>query len=129
MGNRPPDNPDSVLFANACISCIAQCAGEAEVQEAANLIVRNFAFQVYAFVVMVHSGLRAHYRYLTGCDPRFCHQYFRNKWYAIDPFVDYARQNTSPVLVADVPYRSPASSGCVPRWKKIVFGTALRCRP
>lgn len=106
MGNRPSEHMASVLFADACIACIAQCVTESDVQQLIGTILKHFEFESYVFVVMVRNGAREHYRYLLGCDPGLCYRYFRNKWYAIDPFLDYALRSTSPVLAAEVPGRS-----------------------
>ena len=95
-----------MLFADACIACIAQWVSETDVQQLVCTILRHFEFESYVFVVMVRDGTRDHYRYLLGCDPGLCYRYFQNKWYAIDPFIDYALRNTSPVLTADVPNKS-----------------------
>ena len=106
MGNALPEDSLSVQFADACIACIAQCVTETDVQHLVATILRHFEFESYVFVVMVRDGTREHYRYLLGCDPGLCYRYFQNKWYAIDPFIDYALRNTSPVLTADVPNKS-----------------------
>jgi hypothetical protein len=50
---------------------------------------------------------REQYRYLVGCAPQWCYVYNQNKWYAIDPFIDYALHNTSPALASDIPLTSP----------------------
>jgi len=56
---------------------------------------------------MFRDGRREHYRYLVGCEPEWCFLYDSNKWYAIDPFIDYALRNTSPVLASDLRLSSP----------------------
>lgn len=106
VGNTLPEDSLSVQFADACIACIAQCVTETDVQHLVATILRHFEFESYVFVVLVRNGMREHYRYLLGCDPGLCYRYFQNKWYAIDPFIDYALRNTSPVLTADVPNKS-----------------------
>lgn len=103
MGKVLPEDAMSVLFADAGIACIAQCVTETDVQQLVGTILRHFEFESYVFVVMARNGPREHYHYLLGCDPGLCYRYFQNKWYAIDPFIDYALHNTSPVLTADVP--------------------------
>ena len=49
---------------------------------------------------------REDYRYLVGCAPKWCYLYNGNKWYAIDPFIEYALRNTNPVLASDIPLAS-----------------------
>lgn len=106
MRNRQTENIVSVLSADEFISFTARCPNETEVQEATMGIVHYFGFQVFTFAVMVRSDAREHYRYLIGCDPQLCYRYLQNKWYAIDPLIDYALHNTSPVLASDVPSNS-----------------------
>lgn len=106
MGSRLPESLDSLALTNEFISGIARCAGEAEALDLTQMIVQSFAMQVFALVVMVQAGEREHYRYLVGCDLKLCYRYLLQKWHAIDPFISYARQNTSPILTSDVPHDS-----------------------
>jgi len=107
MGSRFPDKVESLEDANTRISWIGGYETEAEVEAAARQIVEHFGLPSFVFGTLFRSGDREHYRYLVGCVPQWCYLYDQNKWYAIDPFIDYALKNTSPVLASDIPLSSP----------------------
>ena len=65
-------------------------------------IIHCFAMQAFALVIIVRAKHTEHYRYLVGCDLGLCYRYLKNKWFAIDPILSYALQNTSPILVSDI---------------------------
>lgn len=93
----------SVEIANDCITRIGGCETESEVEEAARRVVQFFGFEHFAFAAVYRHGEQEHYRYLFGSAPEWCYLYIQNKWYAIDPLIGYALQNTSPTLIADIP--------------------------
>ena len=92
----------SIDTANECIAWISGYETEVEVKDAAQQIVEYFGLDAFVFGALSRSGEREHHRYLVGCAPEWCYTYSQNKWYALDPFIDYALQNTTPVLTADV---------------------------
>src|SRR5215210_1427845 len=102
MTNRFADPVTSLEQANDRVSWISGYETEAEVKDAAQQIVHYFGFDVFVFGALSRTGEREHHRYLVGCAPEWCYAYTQNKWYAIDPFIDYALQNTTPVLSADI---------------------------
>ena len=110
MGRLRPDPIDSFEFANESISWISGYENEAAVDDASRQIVRYFGLEAFVFGALFRNGEREHYRYLVGCKPDWCYLYNQNKWYAIDPFIDYALHHTSPVLALDVPLTSPSIS-------------------
>ena len=65
-----------------------------------------FGLEAFVFGALFRNGEREHYRYLVGCKPEWCFLYNQSKWYAIDPFIDYALHHTSPVLASEVPLSS-----------------------
>lgn len=91
---------------NDRISWVSGYETEAEVEAAARQIVEYFDLQSFVFSALFRSGEVEHYRYLVGCEPEWCYIYDQNKWYSIDPFIDYALQNTSPVIASDIPLTS-----------------------
>lgn len=103
MENPPPEAIGSFEDANDRVSWISGYETEAEVEAAARQIVEYFGLQSFVFSALFRTGEREHYRYLVGCEPEWCFLYNQNKWYAIDPFIDYALKNTSPVLASDIP--------------------------
>lgn len=88
---------------NDSISWIRGYETAAEVLDASRQIILYFALQTFVFGALSRTGAREHYRYLVGCNPEWCFLYNENKWYAIDPCLDYALQNTSPALVSEIP--------------------------
>src|SRR5258708_15623199 len=106
MGRLRPESINSFEFANESISWISGYENEAAVDDASRQIVRYFGLEAFVFGALFRNGEREHYRYLVGCKPEWCFLYNQNKWYAIDPFIEYALHHTSPVLALDVPLAS-----------------------
>jgi hypothetical protein len=106
MGRLPPESINSFEFANESISWIRGYENEAAVDDASRQIVRYFGLEAFVFGALFRNGEREHYRYLVGCKPEWCFLYNQSKWYAIDPFIDYALHHTSPVLASEVPLTS-----------------------
>lgn len=102
MENERPEGIASPDDAGARISWISGYETEAEVEAAARQIVEHFGLKAFVFGAFFRTGGRENYRYLVGCVPEWCYLYNGNKWYAIDPFIDYALQNTAPILASDV---------------------------
>lgn len=107
MGSKSPKEIGSFEDANDRISWISGYETEAEVEAAARQIVEYFGLRSFVFSALFRSGEREHYRYLVGCEPDWCFLYDQYKWYAIDPFIDYALNNTSPILASDIPLSTP----------------------
>ena len=110
MPNRNVESVTSLEQANDSIAWISGYETVAEVEAASRQIVHYFDLESYVFGALRRSGHREQYRYLVGCAPQWCYVYNENKWYAIDPFVEYALHNTSPVLSTDVPLSSSGQS-------------------
>ena len=103
MQQRVPQVTRSLEQLNELISWISGYETEADVSAAALQIVNQLDLESYVFGALRRVGNREQYRYLVGCAPQWCYLYNQNKWYAIDPFIDYALHNTSPILASDVP--------------------------
>jgi hypothetical protein len=102
---RRPPVPSSVASlgeANDSIAWISGYETEADVDAASRQIVHYFGLESYVFGAMHREDSREHYRYLVGCTVQWCYLYTQNRWYAIDPFIDYARNNTAPILASEV---------------------------
>ena len=102
MASGSPDAIHSLEQANERIWWISGYESEVEVEAASRQIVEYFGLPSFVFGAFFRSGPREHYRYLVGCVPQWCYLYNQNKWYSIDPFIDYALENTSPVLASDI---------------------------
>jgi DNA-binding CsgD family transcriptional regulator len=103
MQEGQPEGVASPDDAGARISWIGGYETEAEVEAAARQIVEYFGLQSFVFGAFFRTGGRENYRYLVGCVPEWCYLYNGNKWYAIDPFIEYALQNSAPILASDIP--------------------------
>ena len=102
MASAQPEAIRSLEDANDRMSWIGGYETEAEVEAAARQIVSYFGLQSFVFGAFFRTGERENYRYLVGCVPEWCYLYNGNKWYAIDPFIDYALKNANPVLASDI---------------------------
>lgn len=103
MRSHVPEPVHSFESLDESISWIRGYETEAEVLDASRQIIVYFGFQTFVFGALSRSGDREHHRYLVGCDPVWCFLYNENKWYAIDPCIEYALKNTSPALGSRIP--------------------------
>ena len=77
---------------------IKDCRGESEVATLLRDIVRGFGVTSYVFVsIRSDNSGPANHRYLIGCTPKWCQMYNAKKWLYIDPFIEYARNNSMPI--------------------------------
>ncbi len=107
MTKDPAEPLASFESINDSISWISGYETEAEVLDATRQIVVQFGLQTFVFGALARTGEREHYRYLVGCDPEWCFLYNENKWYAIDPCMDYALKNTTPILRSQIRATTP----------------------
>lgn len=103
MASHPAEPLPSFESVDDSISWIRGYETEAEVLDASRQIIVHFGLHTFVFGALSRTGEREHYRYLVGCDPEWCFLYTENKWYAVDPCVDYALKNTSPALASQIP--------------------------
>ncbi len=102
MQSERPEGGSNARDAGDRIAWISGYETEAEVEAAARQIVEHFGLESFVFGAFFRTGERENYRYLVGCVPEWCYLYNGNKWYAIDPFVDYAVTNANPILASDI---------------------------
>lgn len=82
---------------------IRSCGGEVELQNLLRTIIPHFGVENYVFVFLERdSANREHYRYFIGCSPEWCQLYNAHKWFACDPFIEYARHNSEPILGSQI---------------------------
>lgn len=106
MAGKPPEAIGSVEQAADRIAWISGYETESAVEAAARQIIEYFGLQAFVFGAFFRTGERENYRYLVGCVPEWCYLYNGNKWYAIDPFVDYALKSANPILASEIPLAS-----------------------
>jgi len=106
MGRLRPESINSFEFANESISWISGYENEAAVDDASRQIVRYFGLEAFVFGACSETA-NASITGISSAASRNGVSSTQNKWYAIDPFIEYALHHTSPVLALDVPLTSP----------------------
>lgn len=78
---------------------------DSELADCVSSIVTALGGESYVFVSL-HPGVsmasRGTHRFLIGCRPEWCQMYNANKWYMTDPFLEYARSNTAPIVGSQI---------------------------
>lgn len=113
MGSLSLEPIDSITAANDCIARISGCETESEVATITRQVTQFFELSDFIFTCLHHSGGPEHYRYLVGCDPEWVCQYLQHKWFAVDPFISYALNNSNPILTTEIPLISPGQQRMV----------------
>lgn len=110
----------------AVTSCVASAADEAHAVGALHDAASTMGVDAAAFVSFVRDD-DAHdsFRFLLACDPVWCAEYERRAWYALDPWLAYARTRTEPVRGADVPADSGVQRDIVELARRHGFRDAL----
>ena len=77
---------------------IKDCRSQSEVAALLQDITGRFGVTSYVFVsIRSDDSGSANYRYLIGCASKWCQIYTAKKWLYIDPFIQYARNNSMPI--------------------------------
>lgn len=83
------------------IAELSVCTTEAEavvlVKEVVEMLGANW-FVYTTLLPTVFGEEIESYRYFIGCSPELCKQYNQRMWAMNDPFFEYARSNTAPIL-------------------------------
>jgi DNA-binding CsgD family transcriptional regulator len=90
----------SALFGN-----IISAEDDSEVAIYVKEIVSALGGESYVFVSLHPSDVSANrstHRFLIGCRPEWCQMYNANKWFMTDPYLEYARSNTSPIMGSQI---------------------------
>lgn len=97
-------------FADALAGKIALIASMPEPGEACALlrdIASDLGCSSSAFATFLQDDpWHQTYRFLLACHPSWCAQYQRLAWFADDPWLIYARTNSSPAKDVDIPCRT-----------------------
>jgi DNA-binding CsgD family transcriptional regulator len=110
----------------AVTSSVASAADEAAAVAALDDAASTLGADAAAFVSFVRDD-DAHdsFRFLLACDPVWCAEYERRAWYAMDPWLAYARRNTEPERGAKVPAESAIQRDIVELARNHGFRDAL----
>ncbi|MDY7549210.1 autoinducer binding domain-containing protein [Glaciimonas sp. CA11.2] len=97
------DLTDKNVF--SAISEIACCETEKDVFDISKFVVGEAGGESFVYSTLRQddrSAERDTYRYFIGCQPEWCKIYNDRKWFMNDPFVEYARSNTAPVVGSEI---------------------------
>lgn len=89
---------------------IAECESEIEVSQLVKFVISELGAKSYVYSTLMIDDLsedRNSYRYFIGCNPMWCAIYNERKWFMNDPFVEYAKCNTEPVLGSKIVGKTP----------------------
>lgn len=84
---------------------IARCQTEADVATLTKQVILALGATSYVYSTLTsddRSDDRESYRYFIGCDPQWCRIYNERKWFMNDPFVEYGRYNTEPIIADQI---------------------------
>ena len=77
---------------------IKDCRNESEVASLLHDVTQSFGVTSYVFVsIRSDDSGSADHRYLIGCSSEWCQIYTAKKWLYIDPFIQYAHNNSMPI--------------------------------
>ena len=98
LRQAPKANVNFQAAVHDAILRIKDCRGESEVASLLQDITRSFGVTSYVFVsIRSDDSGSANHRYLIGCTPKWCQIYTAKKWIYIDPFIQFARSNSTPI--------------------------------
>ncbi len=105
---------------------LATATDEAEAVGVLHQAAATMGADAAAFVSFVRDD-DAHdtFRFLLACDPVWCAEYERRAWYALDPWLAYARAHTEPARGADVPAETGTQREIVELARRHGFSDAL----
>ena len=87
------------------IADLAQCATEAEANELTKDVVEMLGAQWFVYTTLlpsVHDKTNESFRYFIGCNPELCALYSKRMWMMNDPFFEYARAHSAPIVGSQV---------------------------
>lgn len=80
---------------------IADCVTEDEVNELAILIVQMLGGKSFVYTSLLPSkdpNSDENFRFFIGCDEELCRVYSSRKWIMNDPFFEYAKRHSAPII-------------------------------
>jgi DNA-binding CsgD family transcriptional regulator len=83
------------------IGQLENCATEAEAVAQTKMVVETLGANWFVYTTLlpsVHGQDDDSFHYFIGCKPELCALYTRRVWMMNDPFFEYARSHTAPIL-------------------------------
>lgn len=80
---------------------LSQCATEADTNNLTREIVELLGAQSFVYTTLLppdFHGEDGDLRFFIGCKPDLCSIYHKRMWIMNDPFFDYARTNSNPII-------------------------------
>lgn len=99
-----------VLDVIEAIASLSQCVTENDANELTRAIVLKLGAQSFVYTTLLPPNFHSvdeNYRFFIGCDPELCNMYSRRSWAMNDPFIEYARSNTRPIVGSKVKLNTP----------------------
>ncbi|MEQ0777765.1 autoinducer binding domain-containing protein [Paraburkholderia tropica] len=95
------------------VSCeqVHECHNHWEIHSVVGDLIHRLGGTQYVYSSITYDEIGAvpmEYEYLIGCHPRWLQTYQHRHWYANDPFIEYAKNHTRPIVGSKV---SVASGG------------------
>ncbi len=87
------------------IGALSQCATEIDANNLTKEIVELLGAQSFVYTTLLPPDFHAEegsFRFFMGCKPDLCSIYHKRMWIMNDPFFDYARTNSDPVIGSKV---------------------------
>lgn len=99
------DGPNAIDLIEQLVDCLTL----ADASGLVKAVVETLGAQWYVYTTLlppVSNEVDESYRFLVGCSPELCKLYSKRMWIMNDPFFEYARANTAPIVGSKVKVRT-----------------------
>lgn len=89
---------------------LSQCVTEDEAKNLTKEIIEILGAKSFVYMTLLpgdSSEVAESACFFIGCNPALCKFYSERKWIMIDPFIDYARNNTAPITTSQIQPKTP----------------------
>lgn len=91
------------------ISGLADCATEVEAKELTRDVVEMLGAKWFVYTTMLppeHNKVDESFHFFIGCSPELCEIYSKRMWMMNDPFFEYARTSSLPLVGSKIQART-----------------------
>ncbi|WP_426078637.1 autoinducer binding domain-containing protein [Janthinobacterium sp. PSPC3-1] len=92
---------------------LAECTTEAGANELVMQVVKMLGAESFVYCLLlpsVDTRCNGSMRYSIGCSPELCALYSKRMWMLTDPFLEYARTNSAPLVGSKVKVQTPGQA-------------------
>ena len=92
---------------------LSQCATEDDANSLTKEIVVMLGAQWFVYTTLLPPDFNTSnesFRFFIGCSPELCKIYNKRMWMMNDPFFEYARTNTSPIVGSQIKVHTPGQA-------------------